>query len=225
MPLKNLIRKHLGNGIATALRQLRNELQILVLHRKSACKAKRLWRGSPLKLNCGCGPCLKPGWVNIDAGDKNAELQLDLREKLPFPNSSVSFIYSEHFFEHLEYPAETSLFLSESLRVLIPGGQFRVGVPDTEWPVTAYVKEDHSYFQFVRENWHPAHYDTKMHNLNYHFRQGSEHKYAYDYETLEQLLARAGFTQIQRSEFDPGLDTERRKIGTLYVTAAKSSGS
>ncbi len=225
MPLKNLIRKHLGNGIATALRQLRNELQILVLHRKSARKAKRLWRGSPLKLNCGCGPCLKPGWVNIDAGDKNAELQLDLREKLPFPNSSVSFIYSEHFFEHLEYPAETSLFLSESLRVLIPGGQFRVGVPDTEWPVTAYVKEDHSYFQFVRENWHPAHYDTKMHNLNYHFRQGSEHKYAYDYETLEQLLARAGFTQIQRSEFDPGLDTERRKIGTLYVTAAKSSGS
>ena len=77
----------------------------------------------------------------------------------------------------------------------------------------------------MRENWHPAYYDTKMHNINYHFRQGSEHKYAYDYETLEQLLARAGFTQIQRSEFDPGLDTERRKIGTLYVTAAKLSGS
>ena len=64
-----------------------------------------------------------------------------------------------------------------------------------------------------------------MHNINYRFRQGSEHKYAYDCETLEQLLARAGFTQIQRSEFDPGLDTERRKIGTLYVTAAKLSGS
>lgn len=221
MPLLRLVRNHLSNGLATALDRLYSECRILGLHRKSARKAKRLLNGSPVKLNCGCGPVLKPGWVNIDLGNKDADLQLDLREKLPFPGNSVSAVYSEHFFEHLEYPNETGMFLAESLRVLIPGGQFRVGVPDTEWPLIAYAKDDHGYFRTVRERWHPAHCDTKMHNINYHFRQGAEHKYAYDYETLAKIMAQAGFTQIQRSQFDPNVDSEHRKIGTLYVSANK----
>jgi predicted SAM-dependent methyltransferase len=221
MLLKGLVQNHLSNGLATALGRLRSEVRILVLHRKSARKAKGLLGDSPLKLNCGSGTFLKPGWVNIDMEAKVAELQLDLREKLPFPDSSVSYIYSEHFFEHLEYPVETSTFLAESLRVLIPGGHFRVGVPDTEWPLIAYVREDHNYFRLARERWHPAYCDTKMHSINYHFRQGSQHKYAYDYETLAKLLAQAGFAQVQRSEFDPELDSEHRRIGTLYVSANK----
>jgi predicted SAM-dependent methyltransferase len=64
---------------------------------------------------------VKAGWINIDI-DERADLQLDLRANLPFPDNSVSFIYSEHFFEHLEYPRDTSTFLKESLRVLIPKG-------------------------------------------------------------------------------------------------------
>ncbi len=60
-----------------------------------------------------------------------------------------------------------------------------------------------------------------MHNINYHFRQGSEHKYAYDFETLSKVLIQTGFIQVQKSEFDPNLDSEHRKIGTLYVNAFK----
>jgi predicted SAM-dependent methyltransferase len=184
-------------------------------------KAKKLLGTAPAKLNCGCGPVVKAGWINIDVG-KNADLQLDLREKLPFPDNSVSYIYSEHFFEHLGYPDDAGMFLKESLRVLVPGGQFRVGVPDTEWPLVAYVQDDENYFRFVKETWHPEYCDTKMHHINYHFRQGLEHKYAYDYETLANILRQAGFSKIEKSEFDPELDSKHRKIGTLYVNAFKS---
>jgi len=62
-----------------------------------------------------------------------------------------------------------------------------------------------------------------MHNLNYHFRQGKKHKYAYDFETLAQILSRAGFVSVVRRSFDPALDDEKRKLGTLYVDASKPS--
>jgi len=163
---------------------------------------------------------MKPGWINIDAR-KGVDLQLDLRERLPFPDNSVSFIYSEHFFEHLEYPGEASNFLTESLRILVPGGQFRVGVPDCEWPLIAYVQDHHPSFQFAQERWLPAYCDTKMHCINFLFRQGREHKYAYDYETLARILQQNGFVKVEKSEFDLGLDSEHRRDGTLYVNAFK----
>ena len=216
-------RKHLSNGLAVALAQLRRELGILVQHRRSSRRARRLFDSRPVKLNCGCGRTPKQGWVNIDSRG-NADLQLDLREKLPIPADSVSFIYSEHFFEHLEYPRETGVFLGESLRVLVPGGRFRVGVPDTEWPLRCYADGDEAYFTFVREHWH-LFSDTRMHSINYHFRQMSEHKYAYDYETLAKLLVRAGFVSVRRSDFDPQLDSEHRRTGTLYLDAFKPSSA
>jgi predicted SAM-dependent methyltransferase len=211
---------YLGSGVALAWRRLRFELHILRLHRKSVRKAQRMLSSSPVRLHCGCGPEVKEGWINIDITD-DADLQLDLRTKLPFPDNSVSFIYSEHFFEHLEYPSETGTFLKESLRVLIPRGRFRVGVPDTEPVLNAYVTADDTYFQLARQRWHPAYCDTKMHSINYHFRQESEHKYAYDFETLTKVLYQAGFGKIERSHFDPALDSEQRKDGTLYVDAFK----
>lgn len=223
MTLRGFVKARLGRGLCRALGQVRDEIALQMTHRRSVRKAARLSNASPLMLNCGSGENLKPGWINIDIGNKSADLQLDLRENLPFRDGSVSMIYSEHFFEHLAFPDEAKTFLTESLRVLIPGGRFRVGVPDTEWPLIAYVNGDEEYFQFVRSQWHPAWCDTRMHHINYHFRQGAEHKYAYDYDTLAKLLTQAGFVSVELSDFDRELDCDHRKIGTLYVNAFKGS--
>jgi len=206
-------------GFRRAFRDLRREFRIQRRHR-AALKRVRLYPGTNLKLNVGCGKNLKPGWINIDLSEA-ADLQLDVREPLPFADESVAAVYSEHFFEHLEYPDEALHFLKESLRVLAAGGRFSVGVPDTEWPVTAYAGEDREYFRIAREQWHPSWCDTRMHSLNYHFRQGKKHKYAYDFETLARILSRAGFVSVARRSFDPAVDDEKRKLGTLYVDARK----
>jgi predicted SAM-dependent methyltransferase len=215
----------LGNQFTAAFRRslanAKREFHFMRLHRASARMAARLAPGD-LKLNIACGPNVKPGWVNVDLLPA-ADLHLDLREPLPFPDNSVSIIYSEHFFEHLEFPDEAERFLAESLRVLARGGVFSVGVPDTEWPLRAYVTGDDSYFRLARDEmkWHPAWCDTRLHQINFHFRQGQEHKYAYDYETLESVLKKAGFVSVTRREFDPSLDSESRKIGTLYAEGRK----
>ena len=115
-------------------------------------------------------------------------------------------------------------FLAECCRVLEPDGLFSVGVPDTEWPLLEYARvKDDGYFRMVKERWHPAWCETEIEHINYHFRQGTEHRFAYDYATLEKALARSGFGEIRRRDFDPELDSEDRRIGTLYAEATKPS--
>jgi hypothetical protein len=68
---------------------------------------------------------------------------------------------------------------------------------------------------------------TPMMQINAVFRSYG-HQYAYDFETLERLLREAGFIGISRVNFHTGqdhallLDSEDRRIESLYVEAVKS---
>src|SRR6185437_8770408 len=116
--LKNLIRSRTTKAVRQSCRDLWTEIQLQRRHFASLKKARRLPRPADLKLHLGCGPCLKPGWINVDINAPGADLQLDLREKLPFPDAGASFVYCEHFFEHLDYPSSAMNFLRECWRVL-----------------------------------------------------------------------------------------------------------
>jgi predicted SAM-dependent methyltransferase len=132
-------------------------------------------------------------------------------------------IYSEHFVEHLDYPDDAKRFLLECFRLLEPNGLFRVGVPDTRWPLLDYagVGDGRWLEANETERWHPEWCKTPMDHINYHFRQGTEHRYAYDFETIENALKETGFGEINQCEFDPAFDSKSRKLGTLYVNARK----
>jgi predicted SAM-dependent methyltransferase len=51
--------------------------------------------------------------------------------RLPFDDGAFSFIFSEHFFEHL-FLDEAGGLLKECFRVIAPGGCLRVVVPDAD---------------------------------------------------------------------------------------------
>jgi predicted SAM-dependent methyltransferase len=178
------------------------EVALARQHRRGVKLAGRLASVSEIKINVGCGPNLKPGWVNIDLGARSPEvLTLDLRRDLPFPDACAEMIYGEHVFEHLEYPLDAQHFLREAWRILKSGGVSSLGVPDAELSLREYVDGDDAPFAYAREHWHPKWCDTHMHQVNYMFRQGSEHKYAYDYETLESVLMAAGFGGVVRRDW------------------------
>jgi len=202
--------------LIAAGRNLLREIKIAALHRRGGRAAKRLRDKRELKLHFGCGINKKLGWVNIDLHN-GSDLQLDARRPIPLPDRCAAIVYSEHFFEHLEHPWETNVFLNECFRLLRSNGLFSVGVPDTEWPLDATADWIE---QAKRHGWHDG-CSTKMERLNVHFRQAGEHKYAWDFETLEKTLQNAGFLNIRRREFDPAVDSEWRAIGTLYVDALR----
>ena len=77
-----------------------------------------------IKLNIGCGPNRKPSWVNIDLLP-DVDVSLDIREPMPFPDNSVTIVYSEHFFEHLDYPSPAKQLLNATTP----------WVPRVGWPV------------------------------------------------------------------------------------------
>jgi predicted SAM-dependent methyltransferase len=218
-------------GVKAAFRELLQEFRVLLFHKASLKKAHRFRGKSHLKLHLGCGSKHKSGWINIDLR-RDADLQLDVREALPFDDGSVAIIYSEHFFEHLEYPTDIMQLLRESVRVLEPGGVFSVGVPDAgetlfqyaQGKLPALLKEwyqDENYRGFFA----PWVWETPMHYVNVVFRQGRDHKYAYDFETLAHVLRDANFAEVKRRDFRPDLDSKDREDGTLYVDAYKAGNN
>lgn len=76
----------------------------------------------PLRLHIG-GKQPHDGW-KILSGDN-----LDLSQ---FADGSVAEVYASHVLQHFGYQEELPRALAEIFRVLVPGGIFRVAVPDLE---------------------------------------------------------------------------------------------
>jgi predicted SAM-dependent methyltransferase len=207
-------------GVREAMELSLWEGRTFLVHRIGVLRARRFWKRSGLQLHVGCGPNIKPGWVNIDL-KKTADLRLDIREALPFRDGSCAVIYSEHFLEHICYPEPVSAFLRECRRILQPGGVFSVVVPDVDLVLRSYVNGGSEEYYAAQRRWHPQWYTTQMEHVNYNFRQDGEHKYCYDFETLRRLLERCGFERIQRRAFDPTLDSGDRIVGSMYVQCRK----
>lgn len=209
-------------GLRSALDLLRFERQVVHHHARGAARLSALRGQRALKLHLGCGPVVKPGWINIDMMPADGVYTLDLREPIPLPDGCCAMVYSEHFFEHIGYPRNADLLLRDYVRLLQPGGRVSIGVPDGELGLRAYAGDDpERFFSVSKERWHPAWANTRMEQINYLFRQDGEHKFIYDEETLVAALKRAGFTDIRRRDFDPALDSASRSWGTLYVDAIK----
>lgn len=82
--------------------------------------------GEPLKLDIGCGPNKKPGWVGVDAiAFPGVDHVFHAgRDRWPFADSSVGEAHASHFLEHLTNSGglwERVRFFNELYRVLAPG--------------------------------------------------------------------------------------------------------
>ncbi len=79
-----------------------------------------------IRVNIGAGQTYLPGFVNVDISSR-ADISVDLgREPLPFPDNSVSLIFSYHTLEHID---DYLFALSEIHRVLRHGGRLLLGLP------------------------------------------------------------------------------------------------
>ena len=211
----------LPRHVGAAVLDVRSELALHRRHRAGVRLARQRYRGvRGLQLHLGCGDQRKAGFVNIDRA--KGDLTLDLREQLPFEDGACVRIYSEHFLEHVDYPDATLSLLRECHRVLTPGGVIDIGVPDTEWPLMEYAGVSRlGYFETAQKLFHPSWCQTRLEHLHYHFRQGTQHRMAYDFETLAAVLKRAGFVDVRRRNFSNLFDSPHRELGTLYVVAER----
>ena len=236
------IRQLVGSGFrgmvanTTAFNVLRTEAQSL-MQRASNQLNPSYWRKlrtlnsrSDLSLNLGCAGEGLAGWVNVDLFSQNSvDFALDVRRRLPFASGRFNRIFAEHVLEHIDFRDNVESFLKECFRLLSPGGCLRIVVPDGRRYVQAYLSGD-------REAWRTLGWDldsmpddiyTPMHIINHVFHQDGEHLFAYDFETLEFALRRAGFSTVVEQTYgqsvDPELALDRQAHAgySLYVDAVK----
>lgn len=162
-----------------------------------------------LRLHLGCGDSRAPGWTNIDL--TGGDVRLNLSWELPFDDASVSWVYSAHTLEHLDFHTAAPRLLKEVHRVLMPGGTARLAVPDLEAYTREYAAGNDAFFreydrqrpEFGRAVGYRTNFSKVMLMAGSAVRSGwfFEHKMGYDFDTLADLLRRAGFPGVERSRF------------------------
>ena len=205
-------------------------------------------RDGLVKVNLGCGLAIAPGWTNVDASlnalvaswprwihkvlyrlsgsnryysleqycdllENPVFIHHDLSHSIPLKDQTADFVYSSHFLEHL-FKRDAERLLTDSFRALKSGGVVRICIPDLAYAVSLYARGE----------------KTAMLE-NYFFVEDKEsqlarHKYMYDFELLQSLLEKIGFSQVVRCAYQEGQTPDLKLLDnrpeeTLFVEAIK----
>jgi predicted SAM-dependent methyltransferase len=226
----------LPRGLRDTIDNVGNELLAAWATWTSRREFQALRERRHMRVHLGCGPYIKPGWVNVDLTCKpprpedvppeTSFINHDLRRGLPLADGSCEMIYSAHFLEHLKY-VDAMRLLRDCHRVLKPGGLFRACLPNFKRMFDAYLREDWDYLSLISirdvlPEIEPG-TETLVDVVNYGVYQHGEHKWIMDMEKIGLLLRHIGFGAVAESSFREDVDPviELRQRYSFYVEAIK----
>lgn len=176
---------------------------------------------SPLRLHLGCGPDIRPGWVNIDLRDVDHPdfLHADLTQPLPEHIQDVELVYSSHFLEHLT-KTECSAIVQTVKSRMRSGGVFRCSLPCFRLTAQAYLDGNHEWWGPL--GW-PGWGWSLMDCVNFSLYQDGEHKCMWDGPSMVSFLESHGFVNVVQTVFDPGVDPHcpMRQKYSFYVQGSQ----
>lgn len=178
-----------------------------------------------LYVQYGCGLSAPDGWLNFDA---SVALRLerlpvvgrflrvtgfppgaqvgDIVRGLPVADRSARGVYASHVLEHLTL-ADCRTALRNTLRILAPGGTFRLIVPDLEARARHYIADGDAN-KFMRST-------MLGKSARPSLRQRaslSAHLWMWDVRSLSAELSEAGFSAIRRACFGDSDDSMFAKV-------------
>ena len=160
-------------------------------------------------LNVGCGPRAITVIGSVFPAEEWRELRLDIDPQVapdivasmtdmaPVPDGVVDAVWSSHNLEHL-FPHEVPLALREFLRVLKPGGQLMLAVPDLQ-TVAKRVAEDRLDEALYMSNAGPITPLDVIYGYGAALARGNHfmaHRTGFTARMLGKLLQEAGFEPI-----------------------------
>ena len=167
------------------------------------------------KLQLGTSNSPLAGWLNTDLLPTSRKIAyLDATRRFPFNDDSFDYVYSEHMIEHIDH--ESAVFmLSECFRVLKPGGKIRISTPDLKVYTGLHWKEktafQNHYIDWVTHRFMPeVDYCKEVFVINNAMRAWG-HQFLYDRETINVMMTRIGFEDIQY--YQPGASSDENLRG------------
>jgi SAM-dependent methyltransferase len=186
---------------------------------------------SKLYVQYGCGPYSAPGgWKNFDASPTlriqqlpligkllrhrmhvifpKDVLQGDILKELPgVAENSCDGVYCSHVLEHLSYE-DCQLAVSNTYRIMKPGGYFRCVVPDLEAAAREYVQDlsnqdREANTKFLEKTMLGKKQRQRgIKNLLFVSLGNHEHLYMWDNLSLTNILQEAGFKSVRPCRFN-----------------------
>ncbi|MBA4029010.1 MAG: methyltransferase type 11 [Planctomyces sp.] len=143
----------------------------------------------PLRLHLG-GQVALPGWKIVDI-QKRPEVDYvgSVTDLSAFADGTVSEVYASHVWEHLSHTGEVQKAAAEAFRVLRPGGELKVGVPDLD--VICRLFLDQRLTMSMRLHVLKYIYGGQIDGYDYH-------KFGFNFPVLGQLLHETGFVEITK---------------------------
>lgn len=183
----------------------------------------------------GCGWSAPEGWRNFDSSPtlrferlplighiytkndtrfpENVEYG-DIVKGLPIPSESCKGVYSSHVLEHLALE-DFRIALLNTLKILVPGGVFRLVVPDLEYSARRYVESlsNAAAFEFIRATHLGRESRPRgIKGLAATWLGNSHHLWMWDYTSIQLELAEAGFAGVRRATFGDSSDPMFRTV-------------
>jgi predicted SAM-dependent methyltransferase len=146
-------------------------------------------------------------WIDLYKNLKEKEIFIvhDCRKPLPFPDGSVDHILCSHFLEHV-FKEEMEKIISDFYRVLKNGGTLHVIVPNIQWMVNEYLfKKRNGVLSaadwFLKETIlsRETRGSFKYRAFEFLGMFGLQHRWMYDYDSMELNLIKSGFTILKEN--------------------------
>jgi SAM-dependent methyltransferase len=175
------------------------------------------------RLHFGCGGSPAAGWINADVKeDPGIDLVCNMLEGFPLESDSIDYAVGIHVLPELAYP-DLEPALVELRRVLREDGVLRLGLPDLERAIRAYIERDAGYFMIPDDDVRSLGGKMIVQLTWYGY---SRSMYTFDF--IEEMLYRAGFRRVERcsyrqtaSEHAEIVELDNREDESLFVEAVK----
>jgi SAM-dependent methyltransferase len=160
-------------------------------------------RGARGKLMLGTNT-KQPGWITMDIAP-GADYLGDISSLRLFPDGSFDTVYASHVLEHLS-AGDGRRCLGEIRRVLAPGGQVLLSVPDLVAVSRLLDQPEHELAVQI------------IYGINANAPWSrAEHRYGYSERSLAETLSALGYRDIER--FEPFIDdTSKLYVGNTPVS-------
>ena len=186
------------------------------------CRKPDAWAHEPRTVNLGAGGELSPYEINVDLREGTGVFRCDIRRLPDEWADQFDVVHSEHALEHFEYE-DTQDILKEWVRIVKPGGQLRVEMPDLQWAAEQIVEtgdittflQGSLYGDQASEYWEQEPYGGE-HNGRFipYSHANNRHLAGFTAKSLQRLLEGAGLEAVK---------TERRGF-SLYGEGVKPNG-
>lgn len=162
----------------------------------AAAHVPHFTQSGELRLHLGCGDIRIPGYCNVDISATPAvDVVADISRLGCFADGRVAQIYACHVLEHFSHE-DTKRVLDRWYRLLEPGGELQLSVPDMDRIVKVYI-DNWQHFQTAGNSpWIGLIYGGQRNAYDYH-------KTGFNFCWMRHLLHDIGFVEVAEYPHEP----------------------